>query len=317
MRKRFMVMVAATAISMAAMTGCGNTSGKAATEAETQTETEESTAEESTEAESNESEEDVIGMANPWIESDEQGVLEATGFDIKAPEGATDVAYSYIPDNKLAQMQYVLDDINWTYRMEPSDELMDISGMYYGWTEDDGDKGTVSGREAVYYGYLAPEDSDEESAQLVNWYDAVTGVAYSLSAVAKDLDGIDIQAYAEQLYVPLQGDATDDPEADRENELKDYFLGKHESSYDGSTLSITDNNDGTFAVNIDIFRLCSLEDGVGTFEDHKMYFDVLDPNGDKMSGVIYRDSDNSLTVKITESTWDYLPVDNTIEGFGR
>ena len=313
MKKKLILTLTAAAVSMAMITGCGSSSETAATEA-SQTESE---AAESTEAEGTESEEDVIGMANPWIESDEQGVLEATGFDMKAPEGATDVAYSYIPDNKLAQMQYVLDDINWTYRMEPSDELMDISGMYYGWTEDDGDKGTVSGREAVYYGYLAPEDSDEESAQLVNWYDAVTGVTYSLSAVAKDLDGMDIQAYAEKLYVPLQGEATDDPEGDRANELKEYFIGEHESSYDGSKLTISDNGDDTFNVNIDIFRLCSLENAVGTFENHKMNFEAEDPNGNKMTGMIYRDSDNSLTVKITDSSWDLLPTDETIEGFGK
>ena len=313
MKKKLILTLTAAAVSMAMITGCGSSSETATTEA-SQTESE---AAESTEAEGTESEEDVIGMANPWIESDEQGVLEATGFDMKAPEGATDVAYSYIPDNKLAQMQYVLDDINWTYRMEPSDELMDISGMYYGWTEDDGDKGTVSGREAVYYGYLAPEDSDEESAQLVNWYDAVTGVTYSLSAVAKDLDGMDMQAYAEKLYVPLQGEATDDPEGDRANELKEYFIGEHESSYDGSKLTISDNGDDTFNVNIDIFRLCSLENAVGTFENHKMNFEAEDPNGNKMTGMIYRDSDNSLTVKITDSSWDLLPTDETIEGFGK
>ena len=312
MRKNIILIITAAAIGAAAMTGCSKTADNAATAAES---TAESTTEESTE-ESSEAE-TAIGMPNPWTDSDEQGVLEATGLEIAVPAGATEVSYSYMEESKLAQVKYVLDDISWVYRMEPADELTDISGMYYEWTDDDKSEGTVSGREAVYYGYLAPEDSDEEDVQLVNWYDAVTGVTYSLSATAKDLDGMDIQAYAEQLYVLLQGDATDDPAADRENELKDYFLGEHTSSYDGSTLNITDKNDGTFAVNIDIFRLCSLEDGVGTFEDHKMYFDVDDPNGDKMSGVIYRDSDNSLTVKITESTWDYLPVDDTIEGFGR
>ncbi len=128
---------------------------------------------------------------------------------------------------------------------------------------------------------------------------------------------MDIQAYAENLYVPLQGDATDDPEKDRENELNEYFLGEHKRSEDGSTLDIEDNGDGTFDIDINIVRLCSLEDGVGTFTEHKMTFDVTDPNGNPMSGVIYRDNDNSLTVKITDSTWDYLPNDEVLEGFGK
>lgn len=315
MRKNFKLMLAAVAVSVTAMTGCGNTSDKAAAEAETQAETEAATAEESTAEESTDAE--AIGMPNPWTESDEQGVLEATGFELKAPEGAAEVNYSYLQESNMAQMTYVLDDISWTYRMEPADELTDISGIYQDWTDEDKSEGTVSGREAVYYGYIAGDDSNDKDIQLVNWYDAVTGVTYSLSAMAEDLDGMDIQAYAEALYAPLQGEATDDPEADRTNELKDYFLGEHTKSYDGSTLTITDNNDGTFAVNIDIFRLCSLDDGVGTFSDHKMSFDVTDPAGNKMSGMIYRDSDNSLTVKITDSTWDYLQVDDTIEGFGK
>ncbi len=311
-KKLFLIITAAAAMSMTAMTGCSKTADNTATEAES---TAESTTEESTE-ESSEAEE-VIGMPNPWTESDEQGVFEATGFELKAPEGATEVNYSYLQESNMAQMIYVLDGINWTYRMEPADELTDISGMYYDWTDEDKTEGTVSGREAVYYGYLAPDGSDEEDVQLVNWYDAVTGVTYSLSAKAEDLDGMDIQAYAEAIYAPLQGEATVDAEADQTNELNEYFLGEHTKSDDGSTLTITDNNDGTFAVNIDIFRLCSLDDGVGTFSDHKMSFDVTDPAGNKMSGMIYRDSDNSLTVKITDSSWDYLQVDDTIEGFGK
>ncbi len=312
MRRNLILAFTVAAVSLAAMTGCGNGSGNASTETQAESEAAETTAEESSDAA-----DEVIGMPNPWTESDEQGVLEATGFDIKAPEGATDVYYSYMKEDKLAQLSYTLDDISWVYRMEPADKLTDISGMYYDWTAEETEDDTVSGREAVYYGRVAKEGSDTEDVQLVNWYDAVTGVTYSLSAMGKDLDGMDIKAYAENLYVPLQGESTDDPAGDRANELKEYFVGKHEKSYDGSTLTITDNGDDTFDINVDIFRLCSIENAVGTFEDHKMYFNAVDPNGNKMAGVIYRDNDNSLTVKITDSSWDLLPPDELIEGFDK
>lgn len=260
-----------------------------------------------------------LGLANPWTESDEQGVAEATGFEMTAPEEATEVSYSYMKEAGLAQLSYVQDEQKWTYRMQATDELTDISGMSYKWTNEE--EGTVAGMEAVYYAYVELEADDLadslQAVQVVNWYDAVAGVTHSLSVSAKELDGLDIQAYAENLYAPLQGDATDDPEKDRETELKDYFLGEHKKSYDGSTLTIVDNNDGTFGINISIVRLCSLEDGIGTFEDHKMTFEVDDPNGNKMSGVIYRDSDNSLTLKITDSTWTNLPNDEVIDGFGK
>lgn len=312
MKNRLVLAMMVIAVSTAWMTGCGSTSGTAAGEGTSSAEVWENTQEtgESDAADGESSTE----LANPWTESDEQGVAEATGFDMTPPEGAENVAYSYLADENLAQMSYELDDAQWVYRMQSADALTDISGLYMDWT---GEEGTVSGREAMYYGQCDPNDETTDDVMLVSWYDAVTGVTYSLSATGTDLNGMDIQAYAEELYVPLQGDATDDPEADRERELQDYFLGEHEKSEDGSTLVIADNGDGTFRVDLSITRLCTLEDGVGTFAEHKMTFTAKDPNGEDISAVIYRDSDNSLVVRITDSTWGYLPNDEVISGFGK
>ena len=252
-------------------------------------------------------------LANPWTETDEQGVAEATGFEMAAPEGAADVSYSYMKETGLAQMSYVQDEIRWIYRIQKTDEITDISGMAYQWTAQE--EGAVAGRVALYCTYIGTEG--EETVQVVVWYDDIPSVAYSLSASGKDLDGLDIQACAEDLFVPVQGDASNDPEKEREKELEDYFLGEHQKSSDESTLTITDNSDGTFGVDINIVRLCSLEGGVGTFEDHKMTFEADDPNGNRITGVIYRDSDNSLTLEITDSTWTYLPNGEAIDGFGK
>ena len=256
-------------------------------------------------------------IANPWTESDQQGVAEATGFDMTAPDGATDVVYSYMAEESLAQMSYELDGASWIYRAQATDALTNISGMEEGWTSEE--EGNVSWMAANYYAYTV-DDENVNDVQLVNWYDALLGASYSLCAAGTDLNGMDIQAYAENLYAindPDQGDVTDDPEGDRENELNEYFLGEHTRSSDESALTISDNGDGTFGVNLSITRLCSLENGVGTFENHKMTFTVQDPAENEMSGEIYRDGDNSLTVKITDSTWEYLPNDEVIDGFGK
>ncbi len=253
-------------------------------------------------------------IANPWVQSDRQGVADATGFEMTPPEGAENVAYSYTETDSLAQMTYELNGDKWTYRMQEADELTDISGMYYTWDAEE--KGEVSGREAIYYSYGGLDNAGDD-IQVVNWYDAVTGVTYSLSAVGSDLNGMDIQAHAESLYVPLQGEATDDPERDRTEELNNYFLGEHKRSSDDSTLTISDNGDGTFKIDISITRLCDMEGGAGSFADHKMNFTIDDPNGEKMTGVIYRDSDNSLTVKITDSTWTYIQSGEILNGFGK
>ena len=253
-------------------------------------------------------------IANPWTQSDRQGVADATGFEMTPPAGAENVSYSYMDADSLAQMTYELNSDKWTYRMQEADELTDISGMYYTWDAEE--KGEVSGREAIYYSYGGLDNAGDD-IQVVNWYDAVTGVTYSLSAVGSDLNGMDIQAHAESLYVPLQGEATDDPERDRTEELNNYFLGEHKRSSDDSTLTISDNGDGTFKIDISITRLCDMEGGAGSFADHKMSFTIDDPNGEKMTGVIYRDSDNSLTIKITDSTWTYIQSGEILDGFGK
>ena len=253
-------------------------------------------------------------IANPWTQSDRQGVADATGFEMTPPAGAENVSYSYMDADSLAQMTYELNSDKWTYRMQEADELTDISGMYYTWDAEE--KGEVSGREAIYYSYGGLDNAGDD-IQVVNWYDAVTGVTYSLSAVGSDLNGMDIQAHAESLYVPLQGEATDDPKRDRTEELNDYFLGEHKRSSDDSTLTISDNGDGTFKIDISITRLCDMEGGAGSFADHKMNFTIDDPNGEKMTGVIYRDSDNSLTIKITDSTWTYIQSGEILDGFGK
>lgn len=251
--------------------------------------------------------------ANPWTESDEQGVLAATGFDLTAPDGAAAVSYSYMADGALAQMTYELDGAKWTYRMQMTDALTDISGMELQWSETT--NCSVAGREAVYYGDTA--DDASESAQLVNWYDAATGVTCSLSATGKALSSAEMLTYAESLYVPLQGETTGDSDAEADSEQDDDFLGEHKRSSDESVLTISENEDGTFAVSLNITHLCNLENGVGTLEDHKMTFEVEDPSGNKLTGVIYRDEDDSLTVKITDSTWAFLPNDEVLDGFGK
>lgn len=255
-------------------------------------------------------------VANPWVASDLAGVLEATGFEINVPKDAFDVKYSYESTGKMAQATYVLDDKDWVYRIKETPELEDISGMYYDWTVSE--EGTVSQRPAVFMGYSDSKSTDSvDGVWVVNWYDVVTGVSYSLSVTGADLNGMDIQVYAEEIFAPLQTEVTDDPQGDLEEELNSYFLGEHIRSEDESSLTIEQKDDGTFDVDISILKLCSLEDGEGTFDNHVMNFVVKDPNGNDMYGRIYRDSDNSLIIEITDSTWNYLPNGEILAGFGK
>ena len=50
------------------------------------------------------------------------------------------------------------------------------------------------------------QTGSEEWVELCLWYDIVPGLMYSLSVYSTDLDGLDLTAVAEQVYVPVQGD---------------------------------------------------------------------------------------------------------------
>ena len=150
---------------------------------------------------------------------------------------------------------------------------------------------------------------------------ALTVLSAALLAGCGSKTGQDDPTDNEQTQQPA-GPQTDtdeqgDADADRESELNGFFLGEHKRSSDGSVLTIAENEDGTFAVALSITRLCSLENGVGTFADHKMTFTVTDPADNEMTGEICREDDDSLSMKITDSTWELLPAGEILDGFGK
>lgn len=264
---------------------------------------------------------DALGLGNPWVETDKEGVLEATGFPVDAPAEASNIVYSYMNiEPMIAQVSYDLDGASWVYRMQMANELTDISGMNYEWISQN--VGEVSGREAMYYGYSdMSEDADTidgiNCVQVVDWYDVVPGVVYSLSASGQDLNGMDIQVYAEAVFEPLQGEVAGD-EDEPDTAENQGFLGVHTRSEDESDISIEERPDGTLKVDISIIRLCFLEDGTGVYEDYKIPFSVMDPSRNELKGVIYKDSDGeSLAIRITDSTWEYLPNGEILAGFGK
>lgn len=142
---------------------------------------------------------EMVGMANPMVETDAKGVMDKTGLEFKIPEGASDVQY-FVINNELAEARFKLDGVEYTARMQPTGEFTDISGYYYEWDSQEDAK--VGGLDAKMM-----RKNGDPTIDVILWFDAVPGVMYSLSAQAKDLDGFDISAVAEQMYVPMQGNA--------------------------------------------------------------------------------------------------------------
>ena len=153
-------------------------------------------------------------IPNPMEESTMEGVAQATGISLPAPEGATDVKYFiYKLDNPIAEMRFTLDGKQANLRAQAtsltdlaidtskakSDQAtyadIDISGMNYTW-ESIGTQ-IVKDRSALCFvagkvGFIA-------------WIDAAPGILYNLS-MDDGASSETLVQMAEAAFVPVQGD---------------------------------------------------------------------------------------------------------------
>lgn len=65
------------------------------------------------------------------------------------------------------------------------------------------------------------------------------------------------------------------------------------------------NQDGTYTVQVGIFRLASFDDGIGTMTENGIKFTATDPAGNPIGGMITVNG-NVATVTFTDSTWDNI-----------
>ena len=204
--KKLTALIIVTVLSLSALTGCGQSKApEAAAEPETVEATEEATS----------SDEPMTGMANPWRDITEEEAKAACIRLFKAPDEATNVRWSIMEEGAdketgfpgpLVQLDFDIVDtystLSFTARAkQTTDENEDISGMYYDWTvTDDATLANWGGgnMKGKCYRYLG----DTETVDLITWFDVEIGIAYSLTTSAEDLDGFDIQAYAEAMYNP-------------------------------------------------------------------------------------------------------------------
>lgn len=84
------------------------------------------------------------------------------------------------------------------------------------------------------------------------------------------------------------------------------YVGEYlDSDVGGPNLEIAKGEDGTYIVQIGIYRLTSLNDGVGELTEEGMKFTATDAAGNPISGIITVEGETA-TVTFTDSTWDYL-----------
>ncbi|SCY71556.1 hypothetical protein SAMN02910292_02604 [Lachnospiraceae bacterium XBB2008] len=170
--------------------------------------------------------EENVSMANPWVEISHEEAEGLCPCLFKAPEGATNEVWRKLEGSEsdsvagspLVELDFTLDGMDFTARAQyGAAEDADISGMYYDWAVTD-DVTFSNWRDGYMTGKMSRAISDDETADLITWYDIEIGIAYSLSVVAPDLDGFDISAVADAMYDPENAPGADIPDDDEMEE---------------------------------------------------------------------------------------------------
>ena len=149
----------------------------------------------------------MVSIANPWTDMTKDGLEQVSGVALNVPEDAEDVVFRWLDSESLAEMQFIMDGDEYCFRVKPAaleaGQLENISGIYYGWeNERNITIGHCDGTIGQY------QTGSEEWMELCQWYDLAPGLMYSISVyTTKGLDGLDLTAVAEMVYIPMQGDA--------------------------------------------------------------------------------------------------------------
>ena len=96
-----------------------------------------------------------------------------------------------------------------------------------------------------------------------------------------------------------------------DEELEAMYVGEYVDDLNDPNLQIAKGSDGKYIVQIGIYRLCFLDDGVGELYPDRMDFGISNDNGGHMEGYIVVDDYGTATVTFTDSKWDYIENGDT------
>ncbi len=90
------------------------------------------------------------------------------------------------------------------------------------------------------------------------------------------------------------------------------FDGSFTYTNDGSTLQINLLPDGSYLLNISLFRLAGFDDATGHAANDTLSFTTTTPAMTPLKGVVVCKGDTAI-LTFTESTWEYIPVGSTYQ----
>ena len=274
-------------------------------------------------------EEPMVGMANPWVDITEAEADANVPNGFSAPKGSTGIHWSMMTndENPLVQLRFTLDGKDFCAReqINGDGQIVDISGVYADWNVTD-DITLANWGGGNMAGKVMVSRTEEEAWQVCLWYDIEVGIAYSLSVGAPDLDGFDIQAVAESLYDPdKQASASipddDDVSGSDESSLPAYEYPGPEEFYYMLYKYITDEYADDYPkaqVGIPNVIIAAMDESDP--EDIRVYGDFwylnYDLNGDVLENVAGGSYPGCIHLKMTENGSEVTGMDVTEDGSG-
>lgn len=107
--------------------------------------------------------------------------------------------------------------------------------------------------------------------------------------------------------VPVtQNDNIEEEQSTTDEAKPDLYEGEY-SDYDVNepSLEIKKNNDETYQIQIKIYRLFYLDDGVGKVTEKGLEFEATGPNGNKVNGVIRLEEDIAMVTFFSQEWIDF------------
>ena len=87
--------------------------------------------------------------------------------------------------------------------------------------------------------------------------------------------------------------------------VSEALTGHFVSDYDGRSLTVSTREDGRYDIEIDLFRLTLLDDGIGDDSDGGIDFTATDAAGEPIGGHISI-ADSTATLTFVHSTWSLI-----------
>lgn len=107
--------------------------------------------------------------------------------------------------------------------------------------------------------------------------------------------------------------STKNSSSETASDADSVYIGEYlDADVNEPNLEIAKREDGKYTVQLGIYRLTTLTDGVGEMTSQGITFTATDDAGNPIKGLITV-SNKTATVTFTDSTWDYLPNGSTFK----